>query len=325
MSINIPMAIAEIGVCSAYILFVAENIQQVTESYSHYNLDIRVYIAGLILLLLPLGAIKNPASLTYISMAGNFVLFVGLGIIFYNISLNIGALAELPQSDSFSKTLMCICLTLFALEGIGFVLPLEGQMEHPDDMMGWNGVLVTGSVVITLLYAALGFFGFLAYGMNIKATVTLNLPDEPLYQALKLIIAVMVLLTYTIQFYIAVDIIYWGWLAQMTENREKRRRLEIVFRLLGVLLTACLASVVPHLAEFMSLIGAISGFPLAVIIPCIVDLLVRWPEKSLGSLGLCCWRVILDFVIIVFGVLAMFAGTVVSVFEIIDAFKLGTP
>ena len=33
----------------------------------------------------------------------------------------------------------------------------------------------------------------------------------------------------------------------------------------------------------------------------------------------------MDFVIIVFGVLAMFAGTVVSVFEIIDAFKLGTP
>ena len=49
----------------------------------------------------------------------------------------------------------------------------------------------------------------------------------------------------------------------------------------GVLLTACLASVVPHLAEFMSLIGAISGFPLAVIIPCIVDLLVRWGDESM--------------------------------------------
>ena len=78
-----------------------------------------------------------------------------------------------------------------------------------------------------------------------------------------------------LKFYIAVDIIYWGWLAQMTDDREKRRRYEIVFRLLGVLLTACVASVVPHLAEFMSLIGATSGFPLAVIIPCIVDLLVR--------------------------------------------------
>lgn len=253
------------------------------------------------------------------------VLLVGLVIIFYNISLNIGPLAELPQSDSFSKTLMCICLTLFALEGIGFCLPLEGQMEYPEDMMGCNGVLVTGSVVITLIYAALGFFGFLAYGMKIKATVTLNLPEEPLYQALKIIIATMVLLTYTIQFYIAVDIIYWGWMAQMTEDREKRRRLEICFRLIGVLVTACLASVVPHLAEFMSLVGALSGFPLAVIIPCIIDLLVRWPEKSLGSLGICFWRVILDLVIIVFGVLAMFAGTVVSVFEIIDAFKLGTP
>ena len=60
-------------------------------------------------------------------MAGNFVLMVGLVIIFYNVSMNIGPLAELPQSDSFSKTLMCICLTLFALEGIGFVLPLEGE------------------------------------------------------------------------------------------------------------------------------------------------------------------------------------------------------
>jgi len=325
LSINIPMAIAEIGVCSAYILFVAENIQQVTETYTNYNLDIHVYIAGLVVLLLPLGSIKNPKSLTYISMAGNLVLFLGLGIIFYNISLNIGPLAELPQSDSFSKSLMCICLTLFALEGIGFVLPLEGQMEQPDDLLGWNGVLVTGSVFITMLYASLGFFGFLAYGMKIKATVTLNLPEEPLYQALKIIIAVMVLLTYTIQFYIAVDIIYWGWLAQMTEDREKRRKFEIVFRLLGVLTTACIASIVPHLAEFMSLIGAISGFPLAVIIPCVVDLLVRWPEKSLGSLGFCFWRVVLDFSIIVFGVCAMFAGTVVSVFEIIDAFKLGTP
>ena len=59
---------------------------------------------------------------------------------------------------------------------------MPGQMEYPEDMMGWNGVLVTGSVVITLLYAALGFFGFLAYGLKIKATVTLNLPEEPLYQ-----------------------------------------------------------------------------------------------------------------------------------------------
>ena len=55
-------------------------------------------------------------------------------------------------------------------------------MEQPDDLLGWNGVLVTGSVFITMLYASLGFFGFLAYGMKIKATVTLNLPEEPLYQ-----------------------------------------------------------------------------------------------------------------------------------------------
>ena len=69
-------------------------------------------------------------------------------------------------------------------------------MQYPDDMMGWNGVLVTGNVFITLLYASLGFFGFLAYGMKIKATVTLNLPDEPLYQVVNVVVVVVVVVVF---------------------------------------------------------------------------------------------------------------------------------
>ena len=40
------------------------HVNQVTETYTQYNLDIHVYIAGLVILLLPLGSIKNPTSLT---------------------------------------------------------------------------------------------------------------------------------------------------------------------------------------------------------------------------------------------------------------------
>ena len=61
----------------------------------------------------------------------------------------------------------------------------------------------------------------------------------------------------------------------MTEDREKRRKREIIFRLVTVLLMALLASGVPHLAEFMSFTGAVTGYPLAVIYPCVIDLLVR--------------------------------------------------
>jgi len=194
-------------------------------------------------------------------------------------------------------------------------------MLHPKDMLGWNGVFATESVFITMLYTSLGFFGFAAYGLKVKGTVTLNLPEEPLYQALKIIIAVVVLLTFAIQFYITVDIVYWGWLAQMTEDREKRRKREIIFRLVTVLLMALLASGVPHLAEFMSFTGAVTGYPLAVIYPCVIDLLVRWPEKSRGSLGCCFWNAILDFTIIGLGVCAMLASAVVTVLGIVDAFK----
>ena len=39
-------------------------VVQVAETFSQYNLGIHVYIAGLVVVLLPLGAIKNPTSLT---------------------------------------------------------------------------------------------------------------------------------------------------------------------------------------------------------------------------------------------------------------------
>ena len=46
------------------------------------------------------------------------------------------------------------------------------------DMLGYNGVLNTSMTLVVALYVAMGFYGYLRYGENVDATITLNLPPE---------------------------------------------------------------------------------------------------------------------------------------------------
>jgi proton-coupled amino acid transporter len=42
----------------------------------------------------------------------------------------------------------------------------------------WNGVLNTAMILVAVMYYAVGFFGYLKYGDDCLASVTLNLPIE---------------------------------------------------------------------------------------------------------------------------------------------------
>ena len=67
---------------------------------------------------------------------------------------------------------------IYAFEGIGVVLPIENQMKHKHELRGLNGVLNTSMVIVTCLYIAVAFFGYLKYGDDVKGSITLNLPVE---------------------------------------------------------------------------------------------------------------------------------------------------
>lgn len=69
---------------------------------------------------------------------------------------------------------------VYAFEGIGIVLPLENNMKTPEDFGGLTGVLNTGMVIVACLYTAVGFFGYLKYGEDVKGSITLNLPGDQL-------------------------------------------------------------------------------------------------------------------------------------------------
>ena len=67
---------------------------------------------------------------------------------------------------------------VYAFEGIGVVLPIENQMKNKSELRGPVGVLNTSMVIVTCLYIAVAFFGYLKYGEDVLGSITLNLPVE---------------------------------------------------------------------------------------------------------------------------------------------------
>ncbi|MCP9259200.1 Transmembrane amino acid transporter protein [Dirofilaria immitis] len=154
--------------------------------------------------------------------------------------------------------------------------------ESTTTFIKWNGVLNCSCLVVMTIFAMMGFYGYLAVGDEVADTITLNVPQE-----LKIPI----------------------------ENQT----VYIYFARYGiVLLTCAIAELIPHLALFISFIGAFSGSSMALLFPPFIDLLVSY---SRGKLVLKVW--IIDLTLLFFAMIGLFTGTYTALVEIFK--KIGRP
>lgn len=103
---------------------------------------------------------------------------------------------------------------VYAFEGISLVLPVHHEMRNKERFTPWNGVLNTAMAIVSIMYFSIGFFGYLKYGKESAASVTLNLPiTEILCQIVKVLFSIGIFISYNLQFYVAADII-WSFLVR---------------------------------------------------------------------------------------------------------------
>jgi len=179
-------------------------------------------------------------------------------------------------------------------------------MKTPADMKGWNGVLNTSMVMVSCLYIAVGFFGYLKYGENVTGSITLNLPVGQFFLS--------VFFTYALQFYVPVEIIL-PWVHRRVAS-DHHLKAEYALRYLMVMLTFALAAAIPKLDLFISLVGSVSSSTLALMAPAVVDTVTQDHRCTK-------FRLVKNVALFLVGFLGFITGSYVSFSNIIHYFITG--
>uniref|UniRef100_A0A8I3MZ93 Solute carrier family 36 member 2 n=2 Tax=Canis lupus familiaris TaxID=9615 RepID=A0A8I3MZ93_CANLF len=278
------LIVTQLGFCCVYIVFLADNLKQVVEAVNgtttncHYNetviltptMDSRLYMLSFLPFLVLLVLIRNLRVLTIFSMLANISMLVSLIII---------------------------------TQYIAQVLPLENKMK---DARRFPAILSLGMSIITALYIGIGSLGYLRFGNDIKASITLNLPNCWLYQSVKLLYVVGILCTYALQFFVPAEIIIPFATSQV--SKRWALPLDLSIRLAMVCLTCTLAILIPRLDLVLSLVGSVSSSALALIIPPLLEITTYYSE------GMSPLTIAKDLLISILG----FVGFVVGTYQALD-------
>lgn len=57
-------------------------------------------------------------------------------------------------------------------------MPVENEMRNPKHLTHPPGLVFIGMTLVVFLNTAVGFFGYLKYGDNARAAISLNLPVD---------------------------------------------------------------------------------------------------------------------------------------------------
>ncbi|XP_016976747.2 proton-coupled amino acid transporter-like protein CG1139 [Drosophila rhopaloa] len=311
------LAFYHFGICCVYVVFIAESIKQLVDEWSGVQWDVRIYMCIIIVPLLLIYSIKNLKLLAPFSSAANLLLLVGFGIILYYIFEDLPPLSEREPFVAVTKLPTFFGTVLFALEAVGVILAIEENMATPRAFVRPCGIMNGGMSIVLGLYVLLGFFGYWKYGEEALGSITLNIPQSDIpAQVVKVFFAITTWISYALQGYVTAHILWSKYLSK--HFKETRQTLyELIFRAIIVLLTFACAVAIPDLSVFLSLVGSFCLSILGLIFPALLQICVQYTE-GYGPLRI---KLIINLLLLCFGVFGGVVGTYVSIVDIIEVYK----
>ncbi|KAB0804769.1 hypothetical protein PPYR_01739 [Photinus pyralis] len=311
--VDIGIFVTYFGTCSAYAVIVAANFDKVT-GYYWGSLDVRMYLLILLVPLIILCYVPNLKYLTPVSMISNGFMGVGILITIYYLVVGLPSIKSEQLVGDITQFPTFFSITIFALEAIGVVMPLENNMRRPQRFIGLTGVLNQGLAAVTILYILVGFLGYLKFGDATFANVTLNLPEEDIAaQIVQILIGLAIFGTFGLQFFICLEILWNGIKDHFTKYPTIAN---YVLRTVMVIVAVCISIAVPTIGPFISLIGALCFSFLGIVIPILIEIVTFW-EKGFGKYN---WKIYKNAFVVIVGLLALIFGTKSAVEDIIDLY-----
>ncbi|KAG7211445.1 hypothetical protein KM043_010729 [Ampulex compressa] len=313
--VNVFLCVTQLGFCCVYFVFIATNMKQVLDVYG-IEMNVHRHMAVILIPIMLSTWIRNLKYLVPVSSVANFLVIAGYVATMYIMSHDLPPISERRYIADWHDLPLFFGTVIYSFEGITLVLPLKNEMKNPSNFNKPLGVLNVGMVIVGSMFVAMGFVSYLKYGDKVDGSVTLNLESsEVLPQCIKVAISLSILLTYALQFYVPIAII-WPGITEQFGPFKWPVIAEIVFRSAVCFVTFVLAEAIPQLGLFISLVGAVSSTALALIFPPIIEMVVCWQNTSLSFC-----TIAKDVTIVLIGLLGFATGTYESITSIIRAFS----
>ena len=320
--INIMICICQVSYNSAYVLFISENIRPVLIYYggiTMQHLEHRYYILMLLPFMLLLCCVRDLRYMSPCSLVANVLQTAGIGILFYLLVHNgITISSSAHYFGNVNRLPLFFGTVMFANSGSLYVLTIENKMQHPENMLGLDGLLSKSTIIQIFLNVSMGFFGYFKYGENVGATITTNLqPGEYTSLVALCILSVAIFFTYLVYFYVLIEIIK----KDVLEARLNGIWLELADYMTRIAINIfifALAVTVPYLDHVISFIGAVNESILCIIVPALIDTASNW-----NDLGKYNWKAVKNGVIIMIGLFGLVIGTFFITHNIIQCLLFG--
>ncbi|XP_060530580.1 proton-coupled amino acid transporter-like protein pathetic isoform X2 [Cylas formicarius] len=292
---------------AVYVVFITESLTKLFAPYFPETASWDQYFKLMILVPLILCCqVRELKHLVPFSFIANTSMIIAFSITLY---YTFAQLAEVKVSDRNLVTTPAgipsfFSTVIFAMEGIGTIMPVENSMEKPQ-FIGCPGVLNSAMTAVVLLFSAIGFFGYLSFGEETQATITTNLPSEEIpAQVVQASISLAVFFTFMLQFYVPLDITWRRIKDKIPQNRHNIS--QILLRTgIVIFITGIAAAAGHHLDALIDLVGAVFFSTLGLLVPAVIEIIVDWD----GDWGVLYWRLIKDLAIICLAIFGLISGS----------------
>ncbi|EDW78862.2 uncharacterized protein Dwil_GK12489 [Drosophila willistoni] len=315
------LGLAHYGVTVVYIVFVAENCRQLLVAIHNQNVDLRIFIAVVGFLVLPLFLVRHLKYLVPFNICANILMYMGFIIIIVYLFRGLPAFGDRHMFGDPIKLPLFFGIVLFAVTSVGVMLAIEAKMKTPQKYLGWFGILNLASFFVIITNIIFGVMGYWRYGEDLAASITLNIPTDQLFSQLsKALIAISIFLSYPLSGYVTIDIIMNRYIAS---NRELKHPhfIEYAVRIIFVIIGTLNGIAFPNLGPLLALVGAFSISLLNLVFPACMELSLYYREPKGYGLGK--WKLWKDIALILVGIVILSYGTYAAVVQIIEEYGEG--
>ena len=330
--VNVCLVVSQAGFATAYLIFIAANVQSMTSG----DAGRAMIIYGCVPILALLVQFRDMKKLSPFSLVADgklchtdkiFLAFFGFFCLphsfyfhFLFLVANLLGLSAVIFQDfeyythddtivavDFTGLIYVTSVCIYSLEGVGLILPLESSCA---DREGFPRLLKQVITVITMIMAFFGACGYIAFGNDTISPISLNLRGESA-AFVQFALCLAIYLTYPIMMFPVSDVLEDLFLSE--SNKPPRTYWPSrSFRLFIVLTTATIAYSLPNFGKFLELVGASICTLLGFIFPCYFHI------KVFGRTELKMWEILLDVSVIILGIFFGALGTYDAILKLME-------